>query len=89
MLIYSGMLRKNPVMKYLHYADHLELFRLTENYMAYDFERMKEIISKDDEQNTYIDIEDSEESSSNSSSSCDINGDIVSESKRQNEGRIL
>jgi hypothetical protein len=69
---------------------------------VYDFEMTEEIISTDDEQNTHIDVEDSEESSSDSSSSCDINDDIMSmksidkmsyiillESKERNKGKVL
>jgi hypothetical protein len=37
------------------------VFRPTEYYIVYDFDTMEEIISKDDEQNTYIDIEDNNE----------------------------
>jgi hypothetical protein len=38
---------------------------------------MEGIISKDDERNTHIDVEDNNEFDSSNSSSCDINVDIV------------
>jgi hypothetical protein len=48
----------------LYYRDPINLFRPTEYHIVYEFETMEEIIGDDDEQNTYIDIENSEESSS-------------------------
>jgi hypothetical protein len=68
---------QNQVVKYLYCADQLGPFRLTQYYIVYDFETMDEIINKDDEQNTHIDVEDSEESNSRSNSSCDNKSDHV------------
>jgi hypothetical protein len=59
---------QNPVVKFLYCTDQIELFRPTEYYIVYDFETVEEIIRDDDEQNTHIDIEDSEESSTSGSS---------------------
>jgi hypothetical protein len=56
---------------------------------VYDFEMMEEIISKDDEQNTHIDIEDSKESSSSSSSSYDNSGKIVNKKSTDKMSHII
>jgi hypothetical protein len=55
---------------------------------VYDFEKMEEIISEEDEQNIHIDVEDRKESSS-SSSSYDINGDIVNKKSTNKMSHII
>jgi hypothetical protein len=40
---------QNPVVKYLHCRDQLELFKPTQYYIVYEFEMMEEIICEDDE----------------------------------------
>jgi hypothetical protein len=67
----------NLVVKCLYCIGQLELFRPAQYYIVYDFETMEEIISKDDEQNAYMDVEERKECSCSSSSSCDINCDIL------------
>jgi glycine betaine/choline ABC-type transport system substrate-binding protein len=44
-----------------YFTQNPVVFRPTEYYIVYDFDTMEEIISKDDEQNTHIDIEDNNE----------------------------
>jgi hypothetical protein len=70
-------------------TDQLELFGLTQYYIIYDFETMEEIISKDDEQNTGIDIEDNNEFNSCSSCSCDTSGKIVNKKSTDNMSHII
>jgi hypothetical protein len=50
---------------------------------------MEEIISKDDEQNTHIDVEDNNEFNSNSSSSCDTSGEIVNKKRTDKMSDII
>jgi hypothetical protein len=80
---------QNPVVKYLHCTDQLELFRPTEYYIGYDFETMEEIISKDDEENTHIYIEDNNEFNSSSNSGCDTNGEIVNKISTDKRSHII
>jgi hypothetical protein len=58
-------------------------------YIVYDLEIVEEIISKDDEQNTHIDLEDSEESSSSRNSSSDINGDFMNKKSTDKITQII
>jgi hypothetical protein len=80
---------QNPVVKYLYCTDQLDLFRPTQYYIVYDFETMEEIISKNDEQNTHIDIEDNNELNSSSSSSCDSNNKIVNKKSTDKMSDII
>jgi hypothetical protein len=50
---------------------------------------MEEIISKDDEQNTHIDIEDNNELNSRSISSCDTSGKIVNKKSTDKMSYII
>jgi hypothetical protein len=50
---------------------------------------MEEIISKDDEQNIYIDIEDNNEFNSFSSSGCETNSEIVNKKSMDKKNHII